>query len=110
METKEEKNSENKFCGTVNDNWRITEMMSECCKGMMEKGDGNFMMSECMKKCRWFPLIPVIFGIALLMLGYYLDAEVTRILWMIFAGMMILMGTCCLLMMSNTIRSRHRAK
>ena len=110
METKEEKSNENECCGTVQDRWKMAEMIDKCCKGMSKTNDCSSMMAECMKKCRWFPLIPVIFGIALLLLGYYLDAEVTRILWMIFAGMLILMGAFCLLMMSNMIRSRHRAK
>ena len=48
--------------------------------------------------------MPVILGILFLLLGYYLDAQITRILWMIAAGFMILMGTFCLLMMSKMIR------
>ena len=27
--------------------------------------------AECMKKCGWFPLIPVVFGVVLSLLGYY---------------------------------------
>jgi hypothetical protein len=45
-------------------------------------------------------LIPVILGILLLLLGYYLDAETTRILWMVAAGFLILMGTFGFMMMS----------
>ena len=58
-------------------------------------------MPDCMKRCRWFPIIPVILGITLLLLGYYLDAEITRILWMIAAAFVILMGTFALLMMGK---------
>ena len=32
-----------------------------------------------MKRSRWFALIPAIAGISLLVLGYYLDAEVIKI-------------------------------
>ena len=85
-------------------------MMNECCKGMRESGDGSSMMAECMNRCKWFPLMAVIFGIALFLLGYYLDAEITRILWMIAAGFLILMGTFCLLMMSKVVRLRRREK
>ncbi len=60
-----------------------------------------------MKGCRWFPLIPVVLGILLLLLGYYLNAEITRILWMAAAGFVILMGTFGLLMMSKMIRICH---
>jgi hypothetical protein len=63
--------------------------------------DCSSKMGECMKKCRWFPLVPVILGAALLLLGYYLDAEITRILWMIVAGLVILMGTVGFVMISK---------
>jgi len=59
------------------------------------------MMKECMKRCRWCPIIPVILGIFLLLLGYYLDAEITRILWMAVAGLIILLGTFGLFMMNK---------
>lgn len=110
METKEEKSNDNKCCGTVKDKWTMTEMMNECCKGMRENGDGSSMMAGCMKKCKWFPLMAAIFGIALFLLGYYLDAEITRILWMLAAGFLILMGTFCLLMMNRMMRLSQREK
>jgi len=52
----------------------------------------------------------VILGILFLLLGYYLDAEITRILWMLAAGFLILMGTFCLWMMSKMIRICRSAK
>ena len=110
METKEEKSNENKCCGTVNDKWKMPEMMKKCCEGISGTNDCSSMMAECMKGCRWFPLMPVIFGIVLFLLGYYLDAEITRILWMLAAGFLILMGTFCLLMMSKMVRLRRREK
>ncbi len=64
------------------------------------------MMSKCMRMCRWFLLIPVVFGIALLLLGYYLDAEITRVLWMLLAGLVILMGAFGFLMMGLSKRTR----
>ena len=93
METKEEKSNENKCCGTVNNKWKMSEMMEKCCEGMRGTDGSSSMMAECMKRCKWFPLMAVIFGIALFLLGYYLDAEITRILWMLAAGFLILMGT-----------------
>jgi len=104
MKTKEEKNKDNKFCETVENSWKMAEMMNECCGGMSENVDCRSMMGECMKGCRWFPLIPLVFGTALFLLGYYLDAEVTRILWMIAAGLLVLMGTFGFLMMSRMRR------
>lgn len=109
METKEEKSHNYKFCGTVKDRWRMTEMMNKCCEGMSKNSDCSSMMSDCMNRCKLFPLMAVISGIALFLLGCYLDAEITRILWMIAAGFLILMGTFCLLMMSRMIRLSRRS-
>ncbi|MHC4395796.1 MAG: hypothetical protein ACYS1A_09085 [Planctomycetota bacterium] len=106
METKEKRNDEKGFagkwpnmscCGTQGG----PEMMPDCCKNTGQADDPHSMMSKCMKGCRWFPLVPVILGIALLLLGYYLDAQITRILWMIAAGFIVLMGTFGILMMSK---------
>ena len=93
--------SAEKCCDTSGWNGQgMLEAMAECCGDIRGKGESRSMMSGCMKMCRWFPLIPVILGILFLLLGYYLDAEVTRILWMLAAGFLILMGTFCLLMMN----------
>lgn len=100
METKEKASNDDKFCGTEENNWRMPEMMAKCCEGMSGTDDCISMMAECMKKCRWFPLIPVILGILLLLLDYYLDAEIIRILWMVAAGFLMLMGTFGFMMMS----------
>jgi hypothetical protein len=110
MDTKEQKKKNNMFFETVENKWKMSEMMNKCCEGMSQNSDGSSMMAQCMSRCKWFPLMAVIFGIALFLLGYYLDAEVTRILWMIAAGFLILMGTFCLLMMSKMIRIFHRVK
>jgi hypothetical protein len=97
---KEKTSNENKCCGTVEDKQKMAEMMDKCCEGMNGSGDCGSMMAECMKRCRWFPLIPLIVGIFLFLLGYYLNAEVIRILWMVVAGLIILLGTFGLIMMS----------
>jgi hypothetical protein len=104
MEKKEKTNNDNKWWGSSDDKQKMAEMMANCCQGMNWVGDCRSVMGECMKGCRWFPLIPVILGILLLLLGYYLDAEITRILWMIAAGFLILMGAFALLMMSRMNR------
>ena len=105
METKENTSNDNKCCGTAEDKWKMSEMMEKCCEGVSGTDDCSSMMAECMKKCRWFPLIPVIFGIVLLLLGYFLDADITRILWMIAAGLLVLLGTCGFLMISLSKRT-----
>lgn len=78
--------------------------MPDCCKSMRGSDGGRSMMGKGMSVCRWFPLIPVVFGVALLLLGYYLNAETTRVLWMVASGFLILMGTFCVVMMSRIMR------
>jgi hypothetical protein len=63
------------------------------------------IVKKCMQKCRWCPLIAVIFGIIFLLLGYFLNAEIIRVFWMINAGIVILMGTLCLIMMNVMVRA-----
>lgn len=110
MENEEKRNNENKFAERCWDTscfggQGMPEAMTKCCEGMSGSGDCRSMMAECMRKCRWFLLIPVIIGILLLLLGYVLDAEVTRILWMTAAGLVILMGGFGFLMMSLSKRA-----
>lgn len=64
------------------------------------KTDMMAMMKGCMKGCKWCAFMPIIFGIVLFLLGYFLSAEVVRILWLIMSGLIILMGIFCLIMMS----------
>jgi hypothetical protein len=109
MENEKKRNDENKSAEKCCDTscWGeqdIFESMAGCCGGMSKSDDPRSMMAGCMRMCRWFPLMPVILGILFLLLGYYLDAEITRILWMLAAGFFILMGIFCLLMMSKMIR------
>jgi hypothetical protein len=75
------------------------EAFRSCCGDANGAPDCRSMMEKCMRACRWLPLIPVAIGAMFLLLGYYLDAEVTRALWMILAGLAILMGAFGLLMM-----------
>ena len=79
----------------------MPEMMAKCCGGMSGPGDSRSMMAGCMKMCRWFPLVPVILGIILFVLGYYLDASIIRVLWMLFAGFVAVMGTFGLILMGR---------
>jgi hypothetical protein len=109
METKEKRSDEGKFEEKYFDTsccqgQGFAEMAGQCCTSSGEGVDCRSMMGECMKGCRWFPLIPVVLGILLLLLGYYLDAEITRILWMVAAGFVVALGTFALLMMSRMNR------
>jgi hypothetical protein len=106
MKTTEKENDEKKCvqtwpnmscCGTQDS----SEKIPDCCKSIGKDDDHPSIMSKCMKVCRWFPSLLVVTGIALLLLGYFLNPEITRILWMIAAGFMILMGILGLIMMSK---------
>ena len=100
---------------------KICSVMRECCSGMsaadkntvmrevmphmMEtmgdssmRGTMSMMMGHCMRAFRWLPLIPLLFGIVLFLLGYFLSAEAVRILWLVLAAIPIILGVLALLM------------
>lgn len=58
------------------------------------------MMKECMKQCKPCALMPILFGSVFFVLGYFLEAEIVRILWLIFTGLIVLMGVFAFIMMS----------
>ena len=62
------------------------------------------MMQACMNGCRWCPLIPLAIGIILFLLGYFLDAETVRILWLVFSCLPIVMGLVALIMMNTKFK------
>ena len=58
------------------------------------------VMQACMKRCRWCPLIPIIIGITMFLVGYFLDAEAVKTLWLFVSCLPILMGVMGLIMMN----------
>lgn len=62
------------------------------------------MMQACMKKCRWCPLIPMTLGVILFLLGYFLQAEMVRVLWLVFSCIPIFMGAVALIMMNTLFK------
>ncbi len=72
---------------------------SIACCSMMEK------MQQCMGRCKLCPLLPIIMGVVLLLLGYALPAATVRIMWMVLSGLMILMGIICLAV-TNLLKKR----
>jgi uncharacterized membrane protein len=61
-----------------------------------ERGDMKAMMKGCLQRCKWCPLMPVLIGVIAFLLGYFLNAETVRILWLILSGAMVVMGLLCL--------------
>jgi hypothetical protein len=107
METKETRNDEK----TAKENWPDMPCcasdgnageMAGGCKSFFETCDCSAMMGEWATTCRWFPLLPAILGIALLLLGYYLDPTITRVLWMLAAGFVALLGILGLILAGST--------
>jgi len=106
---------------------RICSVMRECCSGMsatdkrsmmhdvmprmMETmGDDSMsgmmrtMMRHCMRSFRWFPLIPLGFGVIFFLLGYFLSAEAVRVLWLVLATIPIILGVLGLLLTNAMMR------
>ena len=82
-----------------------SDTLPNCCEQSAGLGDCSGMMAGCMKKCRWFPLIPVAMGVLFMLLGYCLDVKVARVLWMILGGLVMLMGALGFIMMSAMKRA-----
>lgn len=90
----------------------LPEGLIGCCTppSSTEAGEGETgstmagMMRECIRRFRWFLLLPIAFGALSLLLGYYLDAQVTRVLWLILSGFVVLTGTFGFMMISRMIR------
>ena len=98
----EEKKTNDKFkcCMPEMDKQKMAEMMAKCGEDADGAGSCFSMMAKCMKKCRWFPLIPLTVGILFFVAGYYLNAEIVRLLWLILSGLIILKGVLCFIMIS----------
>lgn len=68
------------------------------------KTPGN-MMSEMMHHCatnmRWMPLFPMTIGVALFLLGYFLEPEAVRIVFLVLAAVPVIMGIFGLIMMNS---------
>ena len=103
METEEKKNNENICCTSGMDKGKMAEMMEKC----RENVGQTSILCKCMSRCKWCPLIPVIFGIILLLLGHYLDPHIIRILWMIASGFIVLMGIFVFIMMGLFSRKQN---
>lgn len=59
------------------------------------------MMHHCAKNMRWMPLFPLTIGITLFLLGYFLQPDVVRILFLVLTGIPVIMGVIGLVMMNS---------
>ena len=71
----------------------------------VENNSPGNMMSEMMRHCttnmRWMPLFPLSIGVALFLLGYFLEPEIVRVLFLIMAAIPIIMGIFGLIIMNR---------
>ena len=73
---------------------------TQCCcpegRGVGGSESMSGMMTKCCEHaksaCRWFPLIPILLAGSAFLLGYYLNPEAVRMLWLTFSGLVILVG------------------
>ena len=79
-------------------------VISDCCQDTGQEQNCCAGMGQGMRKCRWFLLAPVILGVLRLLMGYYLDARVTRMLWMVTSALVILLGILAFGMVSSFSR------
>ncbi len=79
----------------------------ECCSSEINEGKMEFMQG-CMKKCRWFPGVMLILGIVAFLLGYYLDAEVLRTIWLIQSVFVVFMGTIAIVIMNRILGKQNK--
>jgi hypothetical protein len=85
----------------------MQDMMPRMMKTMGDdsmRGTMAMMMHHCTRSFRWVPLIPLGLGIFLILLGYFLSADVVRVLWLVLAAIPVTMGLLGLLMMSAISR------
>ena len=58
------------------------------------------MMTHCATNMRWMPLFPITVGITLFLLGFYLEPEVVRVIFLTLAALPVIMGVFGFIMMS----------
>jgi len=58
-----------------------------------------------MKHIKKMPLFPISLGIIILLLGIFLNAEVIRILWIIFGALITLLGISAIFMIRSMLRN-----
>ena len=88
------------------------EMMSELIPKMSKiAGEGSpgammgMMMNHCMRMMRWMPLVPLTIGLVLLGLGYFLSPEAVKVLWLIAAGLITVLGIAGLIFTTSIVHS-----
>jgi len=76
----------------------------DSCPCFDEQNEGTSFMKKCMTKCmsgaKWFLLIPGVILILIFLLGYFLDPEMVRVLWLVITGALIVLGSTFYVLMN----------
>jgi len=95
------------FCGEPIENQKVKDIppcctsafsgqeqpdLASCCGSSGIDSPVMRRIQHCLRKCRWLPFfLASLSGIAFA-ISFYLSAETTRVLWMIFSGVVITVG------------------
>lgn len=66
---------------------------TSCCEGSGSNFPVKKMMQRCLRKCRWIPFFLACLGGTAFTMSFYLDAEMMRVVWMTFSGLVVAVGT-----------------
>ena len=69
----------------------------------------NAMMEACATHCRWCPVIPIVIGLALFLLGFFLEAETIHILWFALTIVPVIMGSVALIFINTIAHNMHKS-
>ena len=77
---------------------------------MIQRVMNNYLalVNSCMKLARWFPYSLVFTGLALFVLGYLLEPETVKTLWLVITGFLTLSGLFILAMINLVINDTGR--
>ena len=80
-----------------------TKKMESCpCFSEQNKDNdsSNAGMMKCMKGAKWFLLMPGVLIILAFILGYLLDPETVKTLWLILTGTLVVLGSIFYILMN----------
>jgi len=77
---------------------------------MIQRVMNNYLelVNSCMKLARWLPYSLVFSGLALFVLGYLLEPETVKTLWLVITGFLTLSGLFILVMINLVISNSGR--
>jgi len=65
-----------------------------------DKHSTNQGMKKCMNGAKWFLLIPGVLIVLAFVLGYLLNPEVVKMLWLVITGTLVVLGSAFYILMN----------